>query len=79
MEADWDSNDLEATYKEVDAQIHQTLIDSVSAATQGVNDKRELEGEFAAYWRPSETLFLLSNASRGTTLKTSLAKLLKSD
>ncbi|MEB6080387.1 ThiF family adenylyltransferase [Serratia marcescens] len=79
MEADWDSNDLEATYKEVDAQIHQTLINSVSAATQGVNDKRELEGEFAAYWRPSETLFLLSNASRGTTLKTSLAKLLKSD
>lgn len=79
MEADWDSNDLEGTYKEVDAQIHQTLINSVSAATQGLNDKIELEGEFTAYWRPSETLFLLSNASRGTRLKTSLAKLYKSD
>ncbi|MCK7077696.1 ThiF family adenylyltransferase [Enterobacter roggenkampii] len=79
MEADWDSNDLAGTYKEIDAQIHLTLINSVSAATKGLNDKRELEGEFAAYWQPSETLFLLSNASRGTRLKTSLAKSLMSD
>lgn len=74
MEADWDSNDLEGTYKEVDTQIHQTLINSVSTATKGLNDKRELEGEFAAYWGPSEILFILSNASRGTRLKTRLAK-----
>lgn len=79
MEADWDSNDLEGTYKEVDTQIQQTLINSVSAATKGLNDKRELEGEFAAYWRPSEKLFVLSNVSRGAKLRTYLAKSYKSD
>lgn len=79
MEADWDSNDLAGTYKEVDVQIRLTLINSVSAATTGLNDKREMEGEFAAYWQPSETLFLLSNASRGSRLKTSLAKSILSE
>lgn len=70
LEADWDPNNLEGTYKEVDAQIHQTLINSVLAATEGLNDKRELEGEFATYWRPSDTLYILSKASRGAKLKT---------
>ncbi|HCV66884.1 MAG TPA: hypothetical protein DGZ94_16650 [Serratia sp.] len=79
MEADWDSNDLEGTYREVDAQIHRTLVNSVSAAMEGLNDKRELEGEFAAYWRPSESLFILSNANRGIRLKTRLSKSLMPD
>ncbi|EEH4049030.1 hypothetical protein G7I96_004925, partial [Salmonella enterica subsp. enterica serovar 4,[5],12:i:-] len=70
LEADWDPNNLEGTYKEVDAQIHRTLINSVLAATTGLNDKRELEGEFATYWRPSDSLYILSKASRGIRLKT---------
>ncbi|HAZ7365690.1 TPA: hypothetical protein J7709_004016 [Escherichia coli] len=70
LEADWDPNNLEGTYKEVDAQIHRTLINSVLAATNGLNDKRELEGEFATYWRPSDSLYILSKASRGIRLKT---------
>lgn len=74
MEADWDSNNLEATYKDIDKQIHLTLVNSVSAATEGSNDRRELEGEFAAYWRPSDNLFVLSNATRNTKLKTYLSK-----
>ncbi|UWS28926.1 HesA/MoeB/ThiF family protein [Erwinia pyrifoliae] len=40
---------------------------------------RELEGEFTAYWRPSERLFILSNASRYTKLKTRLSKTSESD
>jgi len=79
MEADWDSNNLEGTYKEVDAQIHKTIINSVSAANEGLNDKRELEGEFAAYWRPSESLFILSKADRGINLKTRLSESITSD
>ncbi|MCL2891241.1 E2/UBC family protein [Brenneria tiliae] len=79
MEADWDSNDLEGTYREVDTQIHRTLVNSVLAAIEGQNDKRELEGEFTTYWRPSESLFILSNASRETKLKTRLSKSLMPD
>lgn len=79
MEADWDSNNLEDTYREIDAQIHLTLVNSVAACIEGVNDKRELEGEFAAYWRPSDSLFILSNANRGTKLKTRLSKSLMPD
>ncbi|MEQ5127735.1 E2/UBC family protein [Providencia alcalifaciens] len=75
MEADWDSNNLEATYKDIDKQIYLTLVNSVSAATEGLNDRRELEGEFAAYWRPSDNLFVLSNVTRSTKLKTYLSKL----
>lgn len=74
MEADWDSNNLEDTYRDVDAQIRRTLVNSVSAAIEGLNDKRELEGEFAAYWRPSDSLFILSNANRESRLKTRLSK-----
>ncbi|MGK4233169.1 E2/UBC family protein [Providencia hangzhouensis] len=75
MEADWDSNNLEATYKDIDKQIYLTLVNSISAAIKGLNDRRELEGEFAAYWRPSDNLFVLSNATRSTKLKTYLSKL----
>lgn len=74
MEADWDSNNLEDTYREVDAQIQRTLVNSVSAAMEGSNDKKELEGEFTAYWRPSESLFVLSNANRSTRLKTFISQ-----
>lgn len=79
MEADWDSNNLEETFREVDAQIRRTLVNSVSAAVEGLNDKRELEGEFAAYWRPSDSLFILSNANRGARLKTHLSQSLMPD
>lgn len=79
MEADWDSNDLEGTYREVDAQINKTLMNSVSAALEGLNDKRELEGEFSAYWRPSESIFILSNISREAKLKTYFSKSYGSD
>ncbi|WP_105471806.1 E2/UBC family protein [Escherichia coli] len=77
MEADWDSNNLEDTYREVDAQIQRTLVNSVSAAMEGSNDKKELEGEFTAYWRPSESLFVLSNANRSTRLKTFISQLVR--
>ncbi|UWS28924.1 E2/UBC family protein [Erwinia pyrifoliae] len=40
MEADWDSNDLEGTYREVDAQIYRTLVNSVLATAEGLNDNR---------------------------------------
>ncbi|RFS77885.1 hypothetical protein D0U00_17170 [Leclercia adecarboxylata] len=79
MEADWDSNNLEGTYKQVDTQIHLTIINSVFAANEGLNDKRELEGEFATYWRPSESLYVLSKLNRGNRLKTRLSESIAPD
>lgn len=79
MEADWNSNDLEGTYRAVDTQIHKTILNSVLAATEGINDRRELAGEFSVYWDPSESLYILSKASRGTRLKTRLSESTKPD
>ncbi|MEY0836175.1 E2/UBC family protein [Providencia alcalifaciens] len=79
MEADWDANNLEETYRDIDKQIQLTLVNSVSAVTEGLNDKRELEGEFAAYWRPSDSLFILSKINRNTKLKTYFSKSYMSD
>lgn len=74
MEADWDSNNLDGTYREVDVQIRNTLERAVSSALSGDPDDRELEGEFAAYWRPHDDLYLLSSADRRTELKTKISQ-----
>lgn len=79
MEADWNSNDLEGTYRAVDIQIQKTLANAVLAATKGVNERGELAGEFAVYWRPSQNLYILSNAGRGARLKTRVSHTAKPD
>lgn len=68
-EADWDSNDLNSTYRSVDAQIHNTL----TCAADNQNTERglqELEGELAAYWAPIPKLivYLLSNPEQSPDL-----------
>ena len=62
MEADWDSNDLSSTYQAVDTQIQNTLDKAVSSTDeQAAADAEALEGEFAAYWLPNKTIYLLSD------------------
>ncbi len=60
MEADWDSNDLISTYRDVDEQIALTLNNSVTSEKTGRADDIEMEGEFINYWQDEETLTLLS-------------------
>lgn len=61
MEADWDSNDLPSTYHVVDAQIQGTLNKAVTSTDEEATaDTETLEGEFAAYWLPNKTIYLLS-------------------
>ena len=59
-EADWDPNDLPSTYSAIDEQIQNTLEDAVSSAERGVPYDNEIEGEFASYWCPQKTMYLLS-------------------
>ncbi|MBI6565199.1 ThiF family adenylyltransferase [Pseudomonas synxantha] len=63
MEADWDANNLQELYLQVDCQIQTTLNASVTSANQGSPDDREMEGEFSSYWLPQKKLYLLSDAS----------------
>ena len=63
MEADWDPNDIKGTYLQIDYQIQLTLDRVVVSVTGGDQDHREIEGEFSAYWRPTETAYLLSDAT----------------
>jgi len=63
MEADWDPNDIKGTYLQIDYQIQLTLDRVVVSVTGGDQDRREIEGEFSAYWRPTETAYLLSDAT----------------
>ncbi|MDG9928013.1 MULTISPECIES: E2/UBC family protein [unclassified Pseudomonas] len=63
LEADWDSNNLNELYLQVDSQIQRTLDASVNSADQGSVDDQEMEGEFSSYWLPRKRLYLLSDAS----------------
>ncbi len=62
MEADWDSNDLHATYLAVDHQIHLTLQNSIASIAEGKLEDREMEGEFSAYWLGDKSIYLLTDA-----------------
>ena len=64
MEADWDSNDLNSTYCDVDKQIELTLNNAVNSAQKGKVDDVEMEGEFINYWEYEKTLTLLSKTQR---------------
>ncbi|WP_409259542.1 E2/UBC family protein [Pseudomonas sp. KCJK9009] len=63
MEADWDSNNLQDLYLQVDCQIQSTLNAAVTSANEGSPDDLEMEGEFSSYWLPMKKLYLLSDAS----------------
>lgn len=63
-EADWNPNDLDVLYKQIDYQIQKTLDTSISSINQGLPDDREMEGEFSSYWLPKENLYLLSEVDK---------------
>lgn len=63
MEANWDPNDIQATYQAVDSQIQFTLQKSVASVQEGVREDLELEGEFASYWLGKKNVYLLSEAT----------------
>lgn len=67
MEADWNSNDLQGTLQIIDTQIQQTLDSAVQQINSTTLPERELEGEFAAYWSASDSLYLLTNQSSELT------------
>ncbi|WP_212687227.1 E2/UBC family protein [Undibacterium luofuense] len=69
MEADWNPNDLDGTYHQVDQQIQLTLDSSVSSVVEGTPDDVELEGEFSSYWLGDKTVYLLSEAEEGQNLQ----------
>ncbi|WP_337165320.1 E2/UBC family protein [Vibrio fluvialis] len=72
MEADWDSNDLESTYKVIDDQIQITLNNAVISVENGDPTDTEMEGEFAAYWKPEDDLYLLSPLRHRKSMSTYL-------
>lgn len=71
MEADWNSNDLNGTYKDIDHQIQLTLNKAV--VLEDLNEI-ELEGEFTNYWKAEEDLFLLAKPEKKKTLSTQLSE-----
>ncbi len=72
MEADWDPNDLRATYQDVDEQIQRTLDNSVASVESESTNDVELEAEFSAYWQAEDNLYLLTTPKRKIQLKTHL-------
>ncbi|WP_198432105.1 E2/UBC family protein [Marinomonas sp. BSi20584] len=61
MEGDWDSNNLSATYNDVDQQIMSTLCNSVQSLANGLSARDpEMEGEFASYWVYEKEAYLLT-------------------
>lgn len=74
MEADWNPNNLINTYRDVDVQIQLTLDNAVASAESSEPDDTELEGEFSAYWRPEEILYLLTKPTKRDTLVTYLSE-----
>ena len=67
MEADWNSNDLDSTYRDVDEQIQKTLNDAVAS---DLSIDIELEGEFANYWNSDEDIYLLDKLEYNKTFTT---------
>ncbi|QFI39920.1 hypothetical protein FR932_19925 [Moritella marina ATCC 15381] len=74
MEADWNSNNLDDTYCDVDKQIQLTLNNAVASAERGDPNDRELEGEFSAYWQSEDNLYLLTRPTKKASLTTMLAE-----
>lgn len=74
MEADWDPNDLDSTYRDVDAQIQLTLNNAIASAENGDSNNSELDGEFFAYWEPEVTLYLLDKPGKQSILSTCLSE-----
>ncbi|MEH6479420.1 MULTISPECIES: E2/UBC family protein [Pseudoalteromonas] len=60
-EADWDPNDLDTLYKNIDSQIQSTLIKSFQ--NQSESDS-EFENEFVSYWPSDNFLYLLSHRDK---------------
>lgn len=61
LEADWNPNNLQGIYTTVDQQIKKTLENSINSLKSGLIEQTELEGEFAAYWKPERHVYALSN------------------
>lgn len=74
MEADWDSNSLRDTYRDVDAQIQRTLTYSIKSAEEGSENDREMRGEFSSYWLPAEEVFFFESRNSESTLVGSCSK-----
>jgi len=70
MEADWNPNNLDGIYRDVDTQIQLTLNNSIKSLTRDDPNDIELEGEFSAYWRPEEDLYILSKPTKKMVLST---------
>ncbi|EGT0640429.1 hypothetical protein JAF85_003161 [Citrobacter werkmanii] len=79
MEADWDSNDLNVTYRDVDAQIQLTLNNAVTSVERGDSNDTELDGEFFAYWKSEATIYLLAKPEKNTSLSTWLVEATHAD
>ncbi|EGU40158.1 hypothetical protein VII00023_22209 [Vibrio ichthyoenteri ATCC 700023] len=73
-EADWDPNNLDSLYKDVDSQIQLTLDNAMDSMESGDPYDDELEGEFSQYWNSEEKLFLLKEANRTVRLTTWLCE-----
>jgi len=61
LEADWNPNNLKGIYTTVDQQIQKTLDNSIKSLQSGQVEQTELEGEFAAYWKPEYCVYTLSS------------------
>ena len=59
-EAEWDPNNIKTLYLQIDQMIQTTLNNSVKSLDDKNIERREMEGEFAAYWDPSINLYLLT-------------------
>ncbi|UCZ76670.1 ThiF family adenylyltransferase [Dickeya zeae] len=74
MEADWNPNDLDGTYRDIDGQIQKTLNEAALSVENGDSSNSGLEGEFWAYWRAESMLFLLAKPDKRTSLATWLSE-----
>lgn len=60
-EADWNPNNLNALYRAVDEQVKRTLDIAVESLQNGQIDQAEFEGEFVSYWKPEQTVYVLTD------------------
>lgn len=60
-EADWNPNNLNALYRAVDEQVQNTLNTAISSLQNGQTDQAEFEGEFVSYWKPEQTIYVLTD------------------
>lgn len=72
MEADWDPNNLEGLYEEIDLQIQSTLDTIADCSLNQKLGDIELENEFVSYWSATDSLYMLSEGRRATNYITVL-------